>query len=137
MASHALSKRRGYKPRPDVCATHRNPGRCEPPVEPPTVTCHLGIAHFNLEEDEEQGQDLTACKTDLPVDEPVSVSFESDILSVEQTSDVFNCHEEEEPGEYVVTADQGPGEGFVTATFTFSDDTTCQDTATVTVEEEE
>ncbi len=48
MASNGLSARRGPLRRPKVCLTHKNPGRCEPPIVPQPTLCEIDPTETEL-----------------------------------------------------------------------------------------
>ncbi len=135
MASHALSKRRGYKPRPDVCLTHPNPGRCEPP--PPEDfprSCVATPSDFTINVEEQEPVEWHACSPHLPDAEALTFDITA-VFGVITPGDHEgdNCSDDEQI-EYEAPGD--PGTDTITCVCTFSDAGTVNGTANVTIEEE-
>lgn len=98
MTSNALSGRRGPLRRPKVCLTAKNPGRCEPPIEPPTRTCGI---RFNPEdlpvyENEEYLLPWFGCNTEYPIDlmlTPLCAAWRGEITDIESGENCVTGHE--------------------------------------------
>lgn len=135
MVSNSLSKRRGFKPRPDVCKSLPNPGRCHPPdpPEPPAPECDCTIVQDAApwEQGSENFVTLHAFRADLDEESPVDIVATSDgdqPLAVNETRD--NGFTEE----FAHDTSDDDDNILVVADFTFADAFVCHREAIMTVE---
>lgn len=128
MVSNSLSKRRGPLRRPKVCTTHKNPGRCEPPLPPLLMTCALVPLVAQCWEWMPFLFDLTACDPDSAPDSLVDVVLDGDGGQFVLIAQLLNCRHA-----FPEFSSGNLGVYHISATSTSLGGSICVATATITV----